>query len=67
MIDDRDIWRAAGLLLKQYGIDALDHAAQRADELFTRDDADSYGIWLRIFSAVAKLARTKPEEDERVN
>ena len=67
MIDERDIWRAAGLLLKHYGIDVLDQAAQRVDALFTRDDADRYRIWLRIFAAVAELARTKPAEGERVN
>jgi hypothetical protein len=31
MIDDRDIWSAANLLLKRYGVNAAIQAAQRAD------------------------------------
>jgi hypothetical protein len=39
---------AATLLMGRYSDDAPTQAAQRADELFNRDDADGYGIWLRI-------------------
>ena len=31
MIDDRDVWRAAVLMVKRYGDDALLEAAERAD------------------------------------
>ncbi len=67
MTDDRDIWRAATLLMERYGDDAPMEAAQRANDSFNRDDADSYGIWLRIFAAVAELARTNRADGERVN
>ncbi len=53
--------------MERYGDDAPIQAAQRADELFNRDDADGYGFWLRIFAAVAELTRTKPADGERVN
>jgi hypothetical protein len=38
MVSDIDIWRAATLLIKQYGPDAEIVAAQRADELAERAD-----------------------------
>lgn len=44
MIDDRNIWRAANLLLKRYGADAAIQAAQRADELFDSGDGDGCAI-----------------------
>ncbi len=33
MIPDLDIWRAANVIIKQYGQDAPFHAATRADKL----------------------------------
>ena len=67
MIDDRDIWSAANLLLKRYGEDAAVQAAQRADELFDEGDFDGCAIWKRILAAVGELSRTKPARGERVN
>jgi len=67
MIDDRDFWRAADLLIKRYGADAAVQAAQRADELFSDGDSDCYAIWKRILEAVGELSRTEPAEGERVN
>jgi len=48
MVDDPDIWRAANLLLRRYGVDATIRAAQCADELFADGDSDGYAIWKRI-------------------
>ncbi len=67
MIDDRDIWRAANLLIKRYGADAATEAVQRADALSDSGDLNRYAIWKRILEAVSELARTKPAEGERVN
>jgi len=44
MVDGRDIWRAANLLIKRYADDAAIQAAQRADELFNSGDSDGYAI-----------------------
>jgi hypothetical protein len=33
MIDDRDVWAAALLMVKRYGDDAMIEAAERADQL----------------------------------
>jgi hypothetical protein len=67
MIDDRDIWRAAQLLLKRHGEDAAVQAAQRADELLAEGDSEGCAIWKRILEAVGELSRTVPAEGERVN
>jgi hypothetical protein len=62
MIDDRDTWSAANLLLKRYGEDAATQAAQRADELYDGGDFEGCVIWKRILEAVGELSRTKPAE-----
>jgi len=60
MIDDRDIRRAANLLLKRYGADAVIRAARRADELSADGDSDGCAIWKRIAAAVTELVCTNP-------
>ena len=67
MIDDRNIWRAANLLLKRYGNDAAIEAGRKADELFEAGDHEGCAIWKCILQAVNELTRTKPAEGERVN
>ena len=41
MIDDRDVWQAALLMVKRYGDDAMLEAAERADQLLVRSAAPS--------------------------
>ncbi len=67
MIDDPDVWRAAGLLIKRHGDDASVVAAQRVDDLLAASDFEGSAIWKRVLEAVAELTRTKPAEGERVN
>jgi hypothetical protein len=68
MVDDRDIWRAANLLVRRNGRpDAAPAAARRAEELLAAGDVEGYAVWKRILSAVAELTRTTPAEGERVN
>ena len=38
MISDRDVWRAALLIVKRYGDDAMHEAAERADQLLDEGD-----------------------------
>ena len=40
MISDRDIWRAANLLIREHKAEAEIVAAQRADEMLERGDRD---------------------------
>ncbi len=60
MISDREIWQAAGAMVKRYGDDAATEAAMRADELLVEGDAEGYAIWRRIMEAVQGLSETEP-------
>jgi hypothetical protein len=55
MIPDRDIWRAANLVIREHRADAELVAARRADEMLERGDRDGQLVWLRIRRAIVKL------------
>jgi hypothetical protein len=55
MIPDRDIWRAANLLIREHKADAEVVAARRADEMLVRGDHDGQLVWLRIRRAIVEL------------
>jgi hypothetical protein len=55
MIPDRDIWRAANLLVREHKTDAEIVAARRADEMLERGDLDGQLVWLRIGRAIVEL------------
>jgi hypothetical protein len=58
----------AYVLIHRYGDDASrSRAAQRADELLARGDADGHSIWLRILKAIAELTRKERKDDERAH
>jgi triphosphoribosyl-dephospho-CoA synthetase len=67
MIDDRDVWQAAVLIVKRYGDDAMLEAAARADKLL--EDGDSLGAetWHRILNAIERLQAKAPAEGEKVH
>lgn len=44
MIADIDIWRAAALLVKQHGEDAMFLASQRADGMLAKGDVDGLSV-----------------------
>jgi hypothetical protein len=48
MTSDPDIFRAAKLLIDQYGEDATVQAAQRADLLLEDGDVEGSAVWRRI-------------------
>ena len=52
MIPDRDIWRAANLLIREHKDDAEVVAARRADEMLERDDRGDQLVWYRIGQAI---------------
>ncbi len=60
MISDREIWQAAGAMVKRYGEDAATEAAKRADELFDEGDVDGCAIWRRITEAIKGLSAMEP-------
>ena len=45
MISDREIWQAAGAMVKRYGEDAATEAAMRADELLDEGDMDGCAVF----------------------
>jgi hypothetical protein len=55
MIPDRDIWRAANLLIRRHGVEAEIVAARRADEMLERGDHDGQLVWLRMKRAIVEL------------
>ena len=55
LIPDRDIGRAANLLIREHGADAEVVSARRADEMLERGDRDGQPVWLRIRRAIVEL------------
>jgi hypothetical protein len=55
MIPDRDIWRAANLLIREHGNGAEFVAAQRADEMLECGDREGEMVWLRIRRAIVEM------------
>ncbi len=67
MTSDRDIYRAAKVLIKQHGGKAPIHAAMKADSLVEGGDLDGKAIWLRIAKAVEELLSEEPPEGAGVH
>ena len=55
MLSDADIYRAAHLMLHQYGDDAELEAALCADRMLRRDDRDELLNWFRIWRTIAAM------------
>ena len=66
MIEDRDIWRTASLLMQRHGHEAALVAARQVDAFLASEDAVECAAWKRILQAVAELARN-PNEGEHLN
>lgn len=57
---DVDVWRAAKLLIDQYGEDATAEAMKRTDARAAKGDTTGKVLWLRILEAIEELQSTKP-------
>ena len=55
MIDDRDVWQAALLIVNRYGDDAILEAAERADQLLDEGDMAGAETWHWILNAIERL------------
>ena len=55
MIHDRDIWRAANLLIREHKAEAEIAATRRADEMLERGDRDGHLVWHSIRQAIVEL------------
>ena len=60
MIPEKDIWRAAVLMLRRYGEKALQESATRADQLDREGDSEGAATWRWIGRAIEQLANTTP-------
>ena len=65
-MDNRDIWRAANLLIQQHGPDAVFHTFQRADDMLACGNVAGTAAWLRIYEAVHELLRERPGNGKMV-
>jgi hypothetical protein len=68
MTAELDIYRAASILVKEYGAEQAPlMAAKRADALLELGDADGQRMWKAVLRAVEELTRTERGPGERVN
>jgi hypothetical protein len=68
MTNDLDIFRAANILVKEYGIEQAPlMAAKRADALLDLGDLDGQRVWKPVLRAVEELIRTERRSGERLN
>ncbi len=67
MIPDLDIYRAANVVIKQYGEKARLHVTMRADALLKAGDLDGLATWKRILRAVEELQRANAGPGVRIH
>ena len=67
MTADLEIWRAANVLVKEYGGEAPLMAARRCDALLAHGDVDGQRVWMSILRAVEELWRTERKDGERID
>jgi hypothetical protein len=60
MIPEKDIWRAAILMIRRYSGKALEESAIRADQLDADGDPEGAATWRWIARAIEELANSKP-------
>jgi hypothetical protein len=66
-VDDIEIYRAANILVRQHGAEAISKAAERAAELAIAGDQQGALVFKRIVEAVRELQRRQRREGEPVN
>jgi hypothetical protein len=67
MTPDTEIWRAALLMVKRHGDDAMLEAAARADQLMVDGDMAGCTTWHRILDAIQQLQAKAPAKGEKVH
>ena len=68
MIDERDVWRTAKLLIDQHGVEAPLHAAMRVDEMLDAGDilCNSSVIVHRYLRNIREYGPSRDAKNERV-
>ena len=59
-MDEKDVYRAANLMIEYYDLDAAIMAALRADHFFEQGDIDGSREWKRIVDAINVLQQDSP-------
>jgi hypothetical protein len=68
LTSDLDVYRAANILVKEYGAEQAPLlAARRADVLLERGDVDGQRVWKAVLRAVEELIRTARKPNEQLN
>ncbi len=67
MISDIDIYRAASVVMKQYGKDAQIHSTKRASAMLDKGDLGGHAAFKRILQAIEELQRKAPKSGEAVH
>jgi len=67
MQSNRDIYRAAEVLIRQHGSEATLQAAIRAEEMLDQDDAEAAVVWRLIEKAVTVLQNAERTTGSRVH
>jgi hypothetical protein len=68
MTAELDIYRAANILVKEYGADLAPFIARkRADAMLELGDLDGQRTWKAVLRAVHELTRTDRGPGERLN
>ena len=62
-----DPYRAAKMLIAQYGPFAREHAIQRALDLRAVGDERGEWVWMGVFDAILELEATRPVEGQAVH
>ena len=62
-----DIYRAANILIRDHGEDAVIEAALRVDKMMEEGDLDGRATWRRILTAIEKLLSKECPEDASVH
>ena len=57
MIAERDVLIGANALLKNFGAEALEHAAEMIDKRIKEGNSDGYILWVRIHAAIRHLTK----------
>ena len=55
MISDREIWRAAELLIRAHGVDAVTEATRLVHLMLRRRDSEGVFLWASITRAIEAL------------
>ncbi len=61
MTSDLDIYRAAAVLMRERGEDAVIEAAMQADALLDKGDMEGRATWLRVIAAIKELEAKEPD------